>query len=65
MLTVTLIPTLELSSLQRSVWLSQAGVSDVGMFTSMQQLCLFHIAYVLFCSCSSYKTIFIFIFHIP
>lgn len=34
-LTVTLIPTLELSSQQRSVWLSQEGVNDVGMFSAI------------------------------
>lgn len=35
-LTVTLIPTLELSSQQRSVCLSQEGVTDVGMFSAVR-----------------------------
>lgn len=52
-ITVTLIPTMELSSQQRSVWFSQAGVNNVGMFRSTQQLCLFHVGYVLFCGCGS------------
>lgn len=52
-LTVTLIAALELSSQQKSVWFSQAGVNDVGIFRSTQQLCIFHVVHVLFCNCGS------------